>query len=65
MTLPEFLEKLETRLSEEISGLQEESGDGQCSDWGAYKKLTGQVLGIKSALDIVKETIKELDEEDD
>lgn len=58
------LRLLKQKLEERSAQLGEATAQGKVSDWDEYKLVTGQILGIKTALMFIQELNKSLDEDD-
>jgi hypothetical protein len=55
-----FYGKCNTAISDISYGISK----GLCSDYSSYMKECGKIDGLYAAMDLMQETIKELNEED-
>ena len=46
------------KMQDRVRSIEVYLGEGKCSDWDEYKKLTGQIKGMRFAQDDLNDTIR-------
>ena len=65
MTIKELLERIKKQLQTRKSQLASDMVEGRMSDFEAYHRNVGIAEGLEQASEIIDETLKKLNEEDE
>jgi hypothetical protein len=57
---PDLPIKVAVQIADLMEKMAQSLAEGYCQDWGDYKHRSGQILGLRTALDICQKTDKEL-----
>lgn len=65
MTVIDLLKKIKTNLKEQKTAIANNMVEGRMSDFQSYSRNVGYAEGLETACEIIDETLKKLDEEDE
>ena len=65
MTVIDLLKKIKTNLKEQKTAIANNMVEGRMSDFQSYSRNVGYAEGLEAACEIIDETLKKLDEEDE
>ena len=65
MTIIELLNRIKKNLKEKKSTIANDMVEGRMSDFSLYQKNVGIAEGLEQASEVIDETLKQLNEEDE
>jgi hypothetical protein len=65
MTVTDLLKKIKSNLKNEKTAIANDMVEGRMSDFQSYSRNVGYAEGLEKACELIDETLKQLDEEDD
>jgi len=65
MELREYRERVRARLADKISARTETLADGAVSSFEQYRRISGEIGGLKEALDVLDEAYRQMLEHDE
>ena len=61
----ELLRRARKAFEQRVAELGEACGEGTCSDFASYRYVVGQIKGLRTAQDLITETLERMNEEED